>query len=114
MTIPPGATILEGIPSVRVDLTPHAVTRRVLGTREAAENRLEIRVRNGQFFWASRGDELLHVDIEGAYTYLSSKPGHYIKFTKVKDKITYVEHLENRDFGSGSVTYWGELSIVLR
>ena len=39
----------------------------------------------------------------------SSEPGQYIKFTRVKDRITYVEHV---DVALASVTWWGEMKIV--
>jgi hypothetical protein len=107
--IPKTAT-LEGIPSVRIESTEQGSKRRVLGKAEASENRLSIQVKNGQFYWASRENRPLEVDSSGGFTYLSSKPGSYIKFTKVNDKISYVEHV---DQGLNSVTYWGELRIVI-
>jgi len=111
VTIPETATVLEGVPTVRVDSSSQGITRRVLGKVEAADNRLTIRVHDGQLFWASRNNDLLRIDTAGEYTYLSSAPGRYIKFTRLNDRISYVEHLDQKDFGS--ITYWGELRIVV-
>jgi hypothetical protein len=107
----PGTATLEGLPAVRVDLNADRTTRQVLGQAEAAKNRLMIRVRDGRYFWAGREDEPLRVWSSGAFTYLaSSEPGHYVRFTRLNDKITYAEHV---DSGLRSVTYFGELKIVL-
>jgi hypothetical protein len=109
--IPPTAT-LQGVPTVRIDSTEASTTRRVLAPAEAAKTPLTVRVRDGQYVWASRGDQPLHAYASGAYTYLtSSEPGRYIRLTRLKDKITYVEHVDNKEFGS--ITWWGELRIVL-
>jgi hypothetical protein len=40
----------------------------------------------------------------------SSEPGQYIRFTRLNDKISYVKHV---DLTSGSVTWFGELRIVV-
>jgi hypothetical protein len=46
-----------------------------------------------------------------AYTHLSStEPGTYVRFTERGNRLLYVEHL---DMPFGSVTFWGELRIVL-
>ena len=59
-----------------------------------------------------RGDEPLTVSSSGAFTYLSSnEPGKYIRLTKVGDKLEYVEHVD-KDFTS--VTFWGELRVVMK
>ena len=86
----PAAT-LESIPTVSIDSTEGTTTRRVLDTAEAAENRPR------------------QSNASGAFTYLSSEPGKYIRFTRLHDKIAYVEHV---DLGLGRVTWWGELRIV--
>jgi hypothetical protein len=44
------------------------------------------------------------------FTYLSSDPGQYVRIARVNDRITYVEHV---DTALGSITWWGELKIVL-
>jgi len=108
--IPKTATTLEGVPAVRLDSTEQGAARRVLTAAEAAKNRLSVRVDAGQFYWTSRDNRPLRLDSTGGFTYLQDKPGSYIRFTKVGDKITYVEHV---DRGLDSVTYWGELRIVL-
>ena len=64
---------------------------------------------DGQYYWTSRENRLLRLNLSGAFTYLSSEPGQYIRFTRVKDRITYVEHV---DVALGSVTWWGEMRIV--
>ncbi len=110
LEIPKTATTLEGIPSVRVDLSADASTRRVLGKDEAAKNKLNVKVKNGQFFWASREGEPLALNKAGDYTFLSSTPGNYITLRRVNDRITYVEHLDNK---GKYITYFGELRIVV-
>lgn len=108
--IPAGATSLEGIPTVRIDSAEGATTRRILDAAEAAKARLTVRVVDGQFYWATRGDRPLRLNSSGEFTYLSSEPGQYVRFTRLNDKIAYVEHL---DLTSGSVTWFGELRIVV-
>lgn len=107
--IPATATALEGIPAVRVDSAEGTTTRRVLGAAEAAKSRLRIGVVDGQYYWTSRENRLLRLNSSGAFTYLSSEPGNYIRFTRLNDKIAYVEHV---DLAFGSVTWWGELRIM--
>jgi hypothetical protein len=109
--MPRNAVALEGTPLVRIDATEDQVTRRQLSETEIAANRLRIKVRKGQFFWVSRDNAPLTLSSSGEFTYLaSSEPGKYVRFRRVNDRITYVEHV---DMAQGSVTYWGELRIVL-
>lgn len=109
--IPGNATALEGIPEVRLDVTPEGAIRRQLGAEEAARSRLRIQIAGGRFFWASRDGEPLRASSAGAFTYLSSnEPGRYIRFRRLNDRLTYVEHVDTE---VGSVTYWGELRIVV-
>lgn len=110
LEIPKTATTLEGIPSVRVDFSSDDTTRRVLGKDEASKNKLNIKVKNGQFFWASHEGEPLSLNKTGEYTFLSSTPGNYITLRRVNDRITYVEHLDNK---GKYITYFGELRIVV-
>jgi hypothetical protein len=68
-------------------------------------------VDHGRYVWASRENAPLILSSSGEFTYLSSsKPGNYVRFRQVNNRITYVEHL---DTAHGSVTYWGELRVVL-
>lgn len=108
--IPASATSLEGVPTVRIDSTEGNTTRRVLDADEAAKARLTVRVADGQFYWTNRGNRLLRLNSSGDFTYLSSGPGQYIRFTRLNDKISYVEHV---DLTSGSVTWFGELRFVV-
>ena len=108
--IPADATSLEGIPTVRVDSAEGTTTRRVLDNAEASKARLTVSVVDGQFFWTTRDNRLLRLNSSGEFTYLSSEPGQYIRFTRLNDKISYVEHV---DLASGSVTWFGELRIVV-
>lgn len=108
--IPANATALEGIPNVRVDVAEARTTRRVLGPADAAKDRLLISVVDGQFYWTTRDNRRLRLNSFGDYTYLSSEPGKYIRLTRVNDKLSYVEHV---DLGSESITWWGELKIVI-
>ena len=108
--IPPGATTLEGVPKVKVESTEEGTQRRVLSTAEAVKDRLKVRVVNGQFYWASRGNRPLQLSSAGEFTYLASEPGKYIQITRLNGKISYVEHV---DMTSKSVTWWGELRIVV-
>jgi hypothetical protein len=109
--IPAGAATLEGIPAVRIDSAEAGTTRRVLSAAEAAKARLAVTIVDGQYYWTNRGNRPLRLSSSGEFTYLSSEPGQYIRITRVKDKISYVEHV---DQAYGSVTWWGELRIVLR
>ena len=108
--IPGSATSLEGIPTVRIDSAEGTTTRQLLDAAEAAKARLTVRVIDGQFYWTTRGDRLLRLNSSGEFTYLSSEPGQYIRLTRINDKISYVEHV---DLPSGSVTWFGELRIVV-
>ena len=110
VTIPESATALEGIPTVRVDSTEVGTTRRVLNEAEADKSRLRVSFEDGQLRWTSRENRPLQLLSSGEFTYLSSDPGHYIRLTKINDRISYVEHV---DSPLGSVTYWGELRIVV-
>ena len=95
---------------MRIDSAEGTATRSILDAVEAAKARLTVRVTDGQFYWTTRGNRLLRVNTSGEFTYLSSEPGQYIRFTRLNDKISYVEHV---DLTSGSVTWFGELRIVL-
>jgi pectin methylesterase-like acyl-CoA thioesterase len=109
--IPRNATALEGVPAVRLDATKETATRRTLDGAEARAQGLRIRIVNGQYFWASRENRPLTLSASGDFTYLSStEPGQYVRFRRINDRIAYVEHV---DSAFGSVTYWGELRIVL-
>ena len=111
LSLPPDATALEGLPDVQVETTRERVTRRVLDPADAESSRLKIRVKDGRLFWGG-SDEPLAVYESGAYTYLSSaaEPGRYVRLTRLNDRLTYVEHVDKSD---RSVTFWGELRIVL-
>lgn len=108
--IPADATTLEGTPTVRIDSAEGGTTRRILTAAEAAQSRLTINVVDGEYYWTSRGNRPLRLRSSGEFTYLSSEPGKYIKLTRLNDKIAYVEHV---DLAFGSVTWWGEMRIVL-
>jgi hypothetical protein len=108
--IPKTATALEGTPTVRIDSTASGTARTVLSKTEASQHKLAVKMVDGKPVWASQGGRPLNLDVADGYTYLSSDPGHYIRLRKLKDRISYVEHL---DSDPGHVTYWGELRIVL-
>jgi hypothetical protein len=109
--IPANATVLEGQPSIRLDVTENKATRHRLDSTEAANERLRITVVDGLYYWTSHDNRPLTLSTSGEFTYLSStEPGRYIRFRKINDKISYVEHVEGN---VGSVTYWGELRIVV-
>ena len=111
LDIPQSATALEGVPRVRIDVTQDAADRRVLNTAEAATNELTIRIADGRFYWTSRDNRALALTSSGEFTYLSAKePGDYVRLRRLNDTLTYVEHV---DTPLGSVTYWGELRIVI-
>ena len=57
---------------------------------------------------ASCDNRRLRLEASGPFTYLSSEPGNYIRFTRIDDKVVYVEHV---DTALGSVTWWGELQV---
>lgn len=109
--IPATATSLEGVPTVRIDTTHDRATRRELGGAEATKSLLKIRIVDGRYYWASQDDRPLTVSTAGDFTYLSSaEPGRYVRFRRLNDRLTYVEHV---DMPTGSVTFWGELRIML-
>jgi hypothetical protein len=109
--IPPNATALEGLPTVRIETTQEATTRRQLDSAEAAASRLRIQIKDGSFYWSSRDDRRLTLTAAGEFTYLSStEPGRYVRIRRLNDRLTYVEHL---DTTVGTVTYWGELRVVV-
>jgi hypothetical protein len=108
---PPNATALEGLPSLRVETTPEETTRRQLDSKEAAASRLRIQIKDGSFYWSSRDDRRLTLTAAGEFTYLSStEPGLYVRIRRLSDRLTYLEHL---DTTLGTVTYWGELRVVV-
>jgi len=110
--IPEGATALEGVPEVRLDATPEGTMRRQLDVAEAKKEGLKVAIVDGKYYWASRENRPLSLRSSGEFTYLSSatEPGRYVRLRKIDDRIEYVEHL---DMAVGSVTYWGELRIIL-
>ena len=108
--IPPNAIGLDGIPTVRVDAAEGDTTRRVLDEAESLKSRLVVQIVDGQYYWTSRDNRRLRLDASGPFTYLSSEPGNYIRMTRIDDKLSYVEHV---DTAFGSVTWWGELRVVV-
>ena len=108
--IPADAIRLEGIPRMRVEEEETRATHRILQPAEASKERLVVRVRNGEFFWETRDNQPLRLNLSGEFTYLSTDPGHYIRLSRVGDTLTYVEHVE---MDSRSVTWRGEIKIVL-
>ena len=111
VTVPANAQALEGFPQVRIDATKDKVVRRELNTIEAAKSRLTITIQNGRFYWGERTGVPLTVTKSGSFTYLSStQPGRYIRIQEINDTLRYIEHV---DMPFGSVTYWGELRVVL-
>jgi hypothetical protein len=108
--IPPNATALEGIPQIRVDVTQGGVTRRQLGAAEAAKDRLTIKIIDGRLYRAGEERPLV-VTSSKDFVYLSSvEPGNYVRVRKLDDRYSYIEHM---DMPFGSVTFWGELRIVI-
>jgi hypothetical protein len=111
VAIPQDTIALKGTPTIRVDTTSDATTRRRLTRKEADQQGLTVKVVNGRYFWVNRENQPLTLQTSGEFIYLSSAdPGQYIRLRRINDRISYVEHL---DMGSGSVTYWGELRIEL-
>jgi hypothetical protein len=109
--VPANAVSLEGMPASRVETTAEGTTRQQLTGAEATRSGLRIRIDSGRYYWSSRRDQPLTLTAAGEFTYLmSNEPGHYVRIRRLTDRATYVEHLETP---LGSVTYWGELRIVL-
>lgn len=108
--LPAGTIRLEGLPHVRVDTSETTTTRHVLAPAQAAGDRLTIRVDGNRYFLGT-STRPLSVERSGDFIYLSStEPGKYIRLRRVNNRLTYVEHV---DQGARSVTYWGELRVVL-
>ena len=95
---------------MRVDATQQGANRRLLDAMEREKNKLTIQKVDGKYVWTSRDNKRLTLFNEGPFTYLSAAPGQYIRFTRVNDRITYVEHI---DSPIGTVTWYGELRVVL-
>ena len=112
VVIPPNATELDGVPDVKVETTQSDTKRSTLDAAERTRNRLRINVgADGRLHWTSRDDVVMTMSSAGDYLYLSTaEPGRYVRIRQLNDKLTYVEHVDN---GSGSVTFWGELRIVV-
>lgn len=108
--IPENASALEGVPAVRLDAKKDGAKLRQLGGDEAAKQSLRIKIVNGEYFWESRENRPLTLTSSGEFTYLSAEPGQYVRLRKLNDRIEYVEHV---DKAWESVTYWGELRIVI-
>ena len=110
LRLPPAAVALQGVPDVQIETTREGATRRQLDAAAAEKHPLNIRLADGRFYRAGEREPLV-VSAAGAFTYLLSRePGHYVRIRRVNDKLEYVEHL---DTAIGSVTYWGELRVVL-
>ena len=110
LAIPKDATALEGVPTVRLEVTSHDAKRQELDRKGGATEALKIEIADGRYYWTSREKRPLTLTTSGEFIYLTStEPGRYIRFRKINDKISYVEHVE-MEFGS--VTYWGEMRIV--
>ena len=105
------ARALEGRPEVRIDTNRDGASRQILDAQQAGESLLTLTVDKGQLYW---GDEQrpLTVTSSGDFIYLSSsaEPGRYVRVRRLNDRFTYVEHV---DKGSQSITYWGELKVVI-
>ena len=111
VTIPATAQALEGLPQIRIDATKDQVVRRELDATEAAKSRLTIKILDGRFYWGDSTGSPLTMTKSGSFTYLTStEPGRYIRIQRLNDTLTYVEHV---DMAFSSVTYWGELRVVL-
>lgn len=111
VVFPAGNQTLEGLPDVRVEATRDRVVRRTLDAAESARSRLTITIADGKFYWGAKASAPLTVTTAGSFTYLSStEPGRYIRIQELNDTLNYVEHV---DMPFGSVTFWGELRIVL-
>jgi hypothetical protein len=95
---------------VRIEAAQSGTTRHVLNAAESVKSRLLVKFIDGQYYWTSRDNRRLRLDASGPFTYLSSEPGSYVKLTRINDKLAYVEHV---DMPTGSVTWWGELQIVV-
>lgn len=108
---PANVQALEGLPEVRVEARKDRVDRRTLGAAESATSRLTITIADGQFYWGAQTGTPLTVTTAGSFTYLlSTEPGRYIRIQELNHRLSYVEHV---DMPFGSVTFWGELRVVL-
>jgi hypothetical protein len=108
---PRTTTALEELPQVRIDISKDSLSRRELYATESVSSRLTIAIVDGRFYWGDRPGRPLTVSTSGGFTYLRSHgPGRYVRFHRVNGSLTYVEHV---DMGNRSVTYWGELRILL-
>lgn len=105
------ARAFEGRPEVRIDTNRDGASRQILDTRDAHESLLTLTVADGRLYWGNEPRPLT-VTSAGDFVYLSSstEPGRYVRVRRVNDRLTYVEHV---DKGAQSVTYWGELRVVL-
>ena len=87
----PAGVALKRVPVAGIDSTDGVAIRRMPGAAEVRE-RLRAKAVAG-----------------GAYTYLSSEPGKYVRVTRLTERAAYVERV---DLELGSVTWLGELRVV--
>jgi hypothetical protein len=109
--VPDNATALHGLPTARLDATSEGVKRQKLDLDQAANQALQIKIVDGRYYWTSRENLPLTLTTSGGFIYLTStEPGKYVRFRRINDRLLYVEHVD-KEFES--VTYWGELRIVV-
>lgn len=104
----PKTVTLEGMPTVKVETSEDGTARQQLNPQEAAQHPLRLRFKDGTPF--GQGNDPLQIRVSDGFTYVTTKPGSYIRLRRLNDRITYVEHL---DQGPKSVTYWGEIRLGL-
>lgn len=112
-------TIFTGIPNKKIEIQENSVLTTQLFKNEALEYKVIISIKDGKYFWESRGNVELKKIESGVYeTYIATNGSGYIRVLKktMRDlykKMTeedkeknylYSEHLVNQ---LGSITYIG-------
>ena len=110
--IPDAASTLEGVPTVRVDTTKEGAKRRQLTGEEAAQSALKIKVVEGKYYWESRGNRPLTVTSSANTP--TSRPSQVNTSGCGSWTKTRSSHVEHVDKAWESVTFWGELRVVLK
>lgn len=102
---PATTLVVNGLPIVKVMSDIEGTEFMNLSEDESFEYRLMITKKDGKYIWASRENKELLLNQSGLFFYFFNPTGAgYIKISKVKGKVFYMEHLT---LGFKNITYWG-------
>ncbi len=76
-----------------------------LSKKDASENKVQITLENGKYFWKTRGNLELFKNKSGEFeTYHETKGQGYFKVVNIKGKMVYIEHVHIK---LATITYIG-------